>query len=68
MEFELGDDQLDVLQEELLFSHPEIEESDDRGLVCNGKTERSCAPLSDSPASQSPASYTPPHLAERALA
>ena len=32
MEFDLDDDQLDVLKEELLFSHPEIEESDGRGL------------------------------------
>ncbi len=68
MEFDLDDDQLDVLKEELLFSHPEIEESDGRGLVWNGQTERSCATESVSPASQSPASYTPHHLAERILA
>ena len=33
MEFDLDDDQLDVLKEELLFSHPQIEEIDSRGLV-----------------------------------
>ena len=33
MEFDLDDDQLDVLKEELLFSHPRIEEIDSRGLV-----------------------------------
>ncbi len=67
-EFELDDETLDDLKNELLFSHPEIEESDGRGLVWNGQTERTSAPQSVSPASQSPASYTPSHLAERILA
>ena len=68
MEFDLDDDQLEVLKEELLFSQPEIEEIDGRGLVWNGITERTSAPQSVSPESQSPITYTPPHLAERILA
>ena len=68
MEFDLDDDQLDALKEELLFTHSEIEEIDGRGLVWNGTTERPSAPQSVSPTSQSPVAYTPPYLAERILA
>jgi hypothetical protein len=67
-EFELDDETLDDLKNELLFSHTEIEEIDARGLLWNGGTARPAAPQPDSPASRSPANYTPPHLAERILA
>src|SRR6185436_6935414 len=35
-EFELDDDLLEDLKEELLFSHPQISEADSRGLVWTG--------------------------------
>ncbi len=52
MEFDLDDEQLDALKEELLFSHPQIEDIDGRGLVWPGDKE-------------SPAVETPLHKVER---
>ena len=63
--FDLDDDYLDDLKEELLFAHPEITEVDGRGLVWSGKTEQPVPPASVQPQTQLPASYTPQHLAER---
>ncbi len=68
MEFDLDDDQLDALKEELLFSHTEIAEVDGRGVVWNGAPETGSTPATTSSQSQPPVSYTPPHLAERILA
>ncbi len=66
-EFDLADDALEDLKDELLFSYPEITEVDGRGLVWNGQVEQSSPPqpVSSQPQSQSPATYTPQHLAER---
>ena len=61
-QFQLDDEGLEALKEELLFSHPEISEADGRGLIWNGSHEETQPQPSTS---QSPASYTPQHLAER---
>ncbi len=67
LEFDLDDEQLDALKEELLFSRPEISEVDGRGLIWNGEAEQSSPPQStpSQPEPQPPSAYTPPHLAER---
>src|SRR5215813_14157183 len=73
-EFELADDLLEDLKEELLFSHPEVTEQDGRGLVWTGASpapgSKLQAPSQDpelrTPTPElSPVSYTPSHLAER---
>ena len=66
-EFDLDDEALEDLKDELLFSHPDISEADGRGLVWNGAAEPASTiePESVPLQSQSPASYTPQHLAER---
>ena len=71
LEFDLSEEQLDVLKEELLYSHPQVVDDAGRGLVWNGEAQRPAAPatpLSPQPPTlnpQSPSSYTPAHLAER---
>ena len=59
VQFQLDDEQLDTLKEELLFSHPEITEVDGRGLVWNGEAEQSSSPQSEpaQPQPQSPPTY-----------
>jgi hypothetical protein len=66
--FELDDEYLENLKEELLFSHPQVSDEDGRGLVWAEKTEAGSTPATTSPQPQTPASYTPPHIAERILA
>ena len=71
-QFDLDDEALDDLKDELLFSHPVVDE-DGRGLVWTGDTaQEPTPPLSQpeqQPASQEqdPASYTPQYLAEKIL-
>ncbi|MBI3756658.1 MAG: AAA family ATPase [Deltaproteobacteria bacterium] len=72
LQFQLDDEQLDALKDELLFSHPEIVDETGRGLVWTGVApvlspeSRVLSPLqSPAPSTQSPSSYTPAHLAER---
>ena len=66
-QFQLDDEALETLKEELLFSYPEISEVDNRGLVWTGEGEAPAqATITSSPSlSQSPSSYTPQYLAER---
>ena len=64
-EFALDEEQLEDLKEDLLFSHPEIEEADGRGLVWAGDGEPAPATLTSPSPSQPPSTYTPQHLAER---
>jgi hypothetical protein len=77
-QFELDDDYLEDIKEELLFSHSEIADEDGRGLVWVGEgslessvqspeSEQVQGPKSkvQSQNIQPPSSYTPPHLAER---
>src|SRR2546429_8208393 len=75
--FDLNDDYLNDLKDELLFAHPVVDE-DNRGLVWTGEQASAAAP---SPASgtpepatspsteyeRDPLAYTPPHLVEKIL-
>ena len=65
LQFQLDDEQLETLKDELLFSHPQISDVDGRGLAWNGEALSSPTTEPPSPEAQSPASYTPQHLAER---
>ncbi len=64
MQFQLDDEQLEVLKEELLFSHPEIVEVDGRGLVWNGAAEKSSTsqPSPSQPQSQPPSTNPRPTI------
>lgn len=71
-EFDLDDEALADLKDELLFSDLRVKEESGRGLVWVGaallssshsQVPSSLQPLTPNP--QPPASYTPPHLAER---
>src|SRR5262245_3721873 len=74
--FDLDDDYLNDLKDELLFTHPVIDE-DNRGLVWTGDQETTPPPpvpsTSQPPAHpvpdqvREPLSYTPKHLADKIL-
>ena len=75
--FDLNDDYLNDLKDELLFAHPVVDE-DNRGLVWTGAQASAAAPPpalgtpgpTASPPlehERAPLSYTPPHLAEKIL-
>jgi class 3 adenylate cyclase/tetratricopeptide (TPR) repeat protein len=81
LEFDLTDEQLEALKDELLFAHPELADEAGRGLVwtggategekgqrVNGEKGKDSTPQTPNPelrTFQPPSSYTPPHLAER---
>jgi class 3 adenylate cyclase/tetratricopeptide (TPR) repeat protein len=67
LQFELDDETLETVKEELLFAHPAMDE-DGRGIVWTGDAEHEPA-VSSLTQSQDrdPASYTPQHLAEKIL-
>jgi class 3 adenylate cyclase/tetratricopeptide (TPR) repeat protein len=69
LQFQLDDDQLDVLTDELLYAHSEVVDDAGRGLRWTGTGTPTAAPLpAAAPAqSQAPLAYTPPHLAEQIL-
>ena len=68
-QFQLDEDALSDLKEELLFAHPQVRDEAGRGLVWIGDTGR--APLVDwppaSPQHLAPLAYTPPYLTEKIL-
>ncbi len=72
LQFQLDDETLEALKDELLFSHPVVDEAD-RGLVWTGDAGQESATTigqPDQPAADQehdPASYTPQHLAEKIL-
>src|SRR5215472_12034961 len=77
MRFDLDDEYLDVLKEELLYVHP-VRDDEGRGLVWVGEQAAASAqpPVSGTPAltsalatdqAREPLSYTPKHLAEKIL-
>lgn len=68
MEFDLDDDQLDVLKEELIEGQLLATDENGKVLVWIDGKEASPVPIGAPSESQTPASYTPPHLAERILA
>ena len=80
VQFQLDDEQMEALKEELLYAHAASVEIDDRGLIWLGETVSTpeaaptAAPSGPPPASASapeperePLSYTPPHLAKKIL-
>ena len=65
LQFDLDDDKLDALKEELLYSTPQVTDDAGRGLIWNGDSETASPPTPSLPQIQSPSAYTPQHLAER---
>ena len=71
LQFDLDDDHLETLKEELLYSQSQVHDEDGRGLVWTADT----SPTATSPPAatplmphdRAPLSYTPPHLAEKIL-
>jgi class 3 adenylate cyclase len=68
-QFQLDDDALHDLTEELLYAHPEVRDDAGRGLVWTGDAgpapAATAAPVESS--GQAPLAYTPPYLAEKIL-
>jgi class 3 adenylate cyclase/tetratricopeptide (TPR) repeat protein len=65
LQFQLDEEQLEALKDELLFAHPQVHDEAERGLVWTGK-EASAAALAPIPP-QAPLAYTPTYLAEKIL-
>src|SRR5690349_19459163 len=69
LEFDLTEEVLDALKEELIEVKELAVDKDGKMLVWKGAEETPLPPSSTpSSSSQPPASYTPPHLTERILA
>jgi hypothetical protein len=68
-QFQLDDDALNDLTEELLYAHPEVRDDAGHGLVWTGDAgpapAATAAPVE--PSGQTPLAYTPPYLAEKSL-
>jgi class 3 adenylate cyclase/tetratricopeptide (TPR) repeat protein len=68
-QFQLDDDALHDLTEELLYAYPEVRDDAGRGLVWTGDAgtapAATAAPVA--PPGQAPLAYTPPYLAEKIL-
>ena len=66
LRYDLTDEYLETLKEELLYTHPEVADDEGRGLIWNGAGQEAAPqPASSQPQSQPPSTYTPQHLAER---
>src|SRR5215467_7710408 len=68
LQFQLDEDQLEALKDELLFAHPQVRDEAARGLVWTG--DPGPAPPASAPAGTSvsaPLTYTPQYLAEKIL-
>ena len=71
LQFNLDDDHLEALKDELLYSQSQVRDEDGRGLVWTGDASPTAtsppaaAPLV--PHERAPLTYTPPHLAEKIL-
>src|SRR3989475_10407445 len=68
-QFQLDDDALHALKDELLYAHAEVRDDAGRGLVWTGEGGTAAATSSAPAASpgQAPLAYTPPYLAEKIL-
>src|SRR5687767_19109 len=64
-QFQLSDEALDALKEELIEGEQIATDENGRVLVWTGGGALTAGAPSTLPHLQSPASYTPPHLAER---
>jgi predicted ATPase/class 3 adenylate cyclase len=69
-EFQLDEDTLNDLKDELLYAHPEARDDAGRGLVWSSIPDTASAVASPaaSPQDRAPLAYTPVHLAEQILA
>ena len=72
IQFDLDDDHLEALKEELLYSQSQVRDEDGRGLVWTGDASPTAtSPPAATPAgattNRAPLTYTPPHLAEKIL-
>ena len=69
LQFQLDDDQLEALKDELLYAYPQVVDDAGRGLCWSGTPEAVPPPaVAPAPAQdRTPLSYTPPHLAEQIL-
>jgi class 3 adenylate cyclase/tetratricopeptide (TPR) repeat protein len=69
LQFQLDNDRLTALKDELLYAHPEVAEDPGRGLVWTGAPAAVLPPRTAptlAPA-RAPLAYTPPYLAEKIL-
>jgi class 3 adenylate cyclase/tetratricopeptide (TPR) repeat protein len=69
LQFQLDDDQLEALKDELLYAHPQVVDDAGRGLLWTG-TPVAAPPPAAAPApaqDRTPLAYTPQHLAEQIL-
>src|SRR5215471_13163069 len=69
LQFQLDDDYLTALKDELLFAHPQVHDEAERGLVwtdASSTAPPAFAPVG--PPALAPLAYTPPYLAEKILA
>jgi hypothetical protein len=71
LQFNLDDDHLEALKEELLYSQSQVRDKDGRGLVWTGDASPTAisppAATALGPHDCAPLTYTPPHLAEKIL-
>jgi hypothetical protein len=69
LQFQLDDDQLEALKDELLYAHPEVADDVGRGLIWASTPEAALPPVAAPTMAQdqAPLTYTPPHLAEQIL-
>src|SRR5262249_10593547 len=69
LQFQLDDDHLAALKDELLFAHPQVHDEAGRGLIWTGApgTAASAASAPAATPAQEPLAYTPPYLAEKIL-
>src|SRR5499427_8647204 len=66
LQFQLDDDYLAALKDELLFAHPQAHDEAGRGLIWTGAPGTAASAPAATPA-QEPLAYTPPYLAEKIL-
>jgi len=69
LQFQLDDDHLAALKDELLFAHPQAYDEAGRGLIWTGDpgTAASAASAPAATPAQEPLAYTPPYLVEKIL-
>src|SRR5262249_7309669 len=69
LQFQLDDDHLAALKDELLFAHPQAYDEAGRGLIWTGDpgTAASAASAPAATPAQEPLAYNPPYLGEKIL-
>src|SRR5215471_15962058 len=69
LQFQLDDDHLAALKDELLYAHPEVRDDAGRGLIWSSDTSTvpTAATAPAGAIEQAPLAYTPAYLAEKIL-